>query len=345
MRDADAPRRVRAEISGIVQGVGFRPFLHRLAAREQLTGWARNTPAGVELELEGDGAAIGRLVQTVRTAPPPLAVVEDLTVQPLAGRGGYRRVCHSAQHRRGRGHPGRPRPGPLPRLPGGTGRPRRPALPLPLHQLHRLRAAVFDPAGAALRPGQHLDGRVPPVPRLRRRIRRHPQPPLPRPAQLLPRLRAAGLFSGRGGPGTAPATPSRWPSGRWPRGRSWPSRAPAASTWPATPWTPPPWPACAAASTARKSRWRCSAATWTPPGGCAASRRRRPRCCKAPAAPSCCWKSGPPAAPGTPSGSAKTAASASCCPTRRCTCCWRTGPSAARRRWCSPAPTAPAARC
>ena len=89
MRDADAPRRVRVEISGIVQGVGFRPFLHRLAAREQLTGWARNTPAGVELELEGDGAAIERFVQTVRTAPPPLAVVEDLTVQPLAGRGGY----------------------------------------------------------------------------------------------------------------------------------------------------------------------------------------------------------------------------------------------------------------
>src|SRR5699024_6376851 len=90
MRDADAPRRVRVEISGIVQGVGFRPFLHRLAAREQLTGWARNTPAGVELELEGDGAAIGRFVQTVRTAPPPLAVVEEVTVRPLAGRGGYR---------------------------------------------------------------------------------------------------------------------------------------------------------------------------------------------------------------------------------------------------------------
>ena len=89
MNGPGAPRRVRAEISGIVQGVGFRPFLHRLAAREQLTGWARNTPAGVELELEGPAAALDRFVETVRTAPPPLAVVEDLTVQPLAGRGGY----------------------------------------------------------------------------------------------------------------------------------------------------------------------------------------------------------------------------------------------------------------
>ena len=35
----------------MVQGVGFRPFLHRLAARLGLGGWARNTPAGVETEL------------------------------------------------------------------------------------------------------------------------------------------------------------------------------------------------------------------------------------------------------------------------------------------------------
>ena len=78
MTRASSPARIHTEITGIVQGVGFRPFLHRLAAREQLTGWARNTPAGVELELEGEEAAIRRFVQTVKTAPPPLAVVEEL---------------------------------------------------------------------------------------------------------------------------------------------------------------------------------------------------------------------------------------------------------------------------
>lgn len=82
-------RHVRVEIGGIVQGVGFRPFLHRLARQLGLTGWARNTPAGVELELEGGGTAIRRFVHTLRTAPPPLAVVEAVTVQPLAGPGGY----------------------------------------------------------------------------------------------------------------------------------------------------------------------------------------------------------------------------------------------------------------
>ena len=44
-------RRVRITVSGIVQGVGFRPFLHRLALAHNLTGWVRNTSSGVELEL------------------------------------------------------------------------------------------------------------------------------------------------------------------------------------------------------------------------------------------------------------------------------------------------------
>ena len=71
-------------MAGIVQGVGFRPFLHRLASRLGLGGWARNTPAGVELELEGPPDAIGAFVRTLRAGPPPLAVVEQVTVRPLA---------------------------------------------------------------------------------------------------------------------------------------------------------------------------------------------------------------------------------------------------------------------
>ena len=77
-------RRVHVLVAGIVQGVGFRPFLHRLASRLGLGGWARNTPAGVELELEGPPDAIKAFVRTLRAGPPPLAVVEQVTVQPLA---------------------------------------------------------------------------------------------------------------------------------------------------------------------------------------------------------------------------------------------------------------------
>lgn len=70
-------------IEGIVQGVGFRPFVHRQAARLGLGGWARNTAAGLELELEGPEAALDDFQNTLRTAPPPLAVMEEVQVQPV----------------------------------------------------------------------------------------------------------------------------------------------------------------------------------------------------------------------------------------------------------------------
>lgn len=70
-------------IEGIVQGVGFRPFVHRQAARLGLSGWARNTAAGLELELEGPNAALDDFQNILRTAPPPLAVMEEVQVQPV----------------------------------------------------------------------------------------------------------------------------------------------------------------------------------------------------------------------------------------------------------------------
>ena len=70
-------------IEGVVQGVGFRPFVHRQAARLGLSGWARNTAAGLELELEGPEAALDDFQSILRTAPPPLAVIEKVQVQPV----------------------------------------------------------------------------------------------------------------------------------------------------------------------------------------------------------------------------------------------------------------------
>jgi hydrogenase maturation protein HypF len=45
---------VSIHITGIVQGVGFRPFVYNLAIRLGLAGWVRNTSAGVDIELEGE---------------------------------------------------------------------------------------------------------------------------------------------------------------------------------------------------------------------------------------------------------------------------------------------------
>ena len=59
------------EITGVVQGVGFRPFVYALARRMSLSGWVRNTSAGVELEVEGDPLALQAFVAGVKAEAPP----------------------------------------------------------------------------------------------------------------------------------------------------------------------------------------------------------------------------------------------------------------------------------
>lgn len=78
-------------IEGIVQGVGFRPFVHRLAARLGLNGWTRNTAAGLELELEGPAAALDEFRRALDADPPPLAVIEAIRTAdiPATGETGF----------------------------------------------------------------------------------------------------------------------------------------------------------------------------------------------------------------------------------------------------------------
>ncbi len=77
-------KRARVEIEGIVQGVGFRPFIYRLARECRLAGWVRNTTAGVELEVEGSEAACDRFLAAIETEAPPLAVISSIHAEPLA---------------------------------------------------------------------------------------------------------------------------------------------------------------------------------------------------------------------------------------------------------------------
>jgi hydrogenase maturation protein HypF len=71
-----AARRLRVE--GLVQGVGFRPFVHRLALRHQLGGWVLNTSGSVEIQVEGDAPAIERFLHDLRHEAPVLARIETL---------------------------------------------------------------------------------------------------------------------------------------------------------------------------------------------------------------------------------------------------------------------------
>lgn len=70
--------RLCLKIRGIVQGVGFRPFVHKLVRRCGLSGYIKNTSSGVELELEGERPALERFVALLPEQAPVLAVIESM---------------------------------------------------------------------------------------------------------------------------------------------------------------------------------------------------------------------------------------------------------------------------
>lgn len=70
-------------VTGIVQGVGFRPFVYRLARCHRLTGFVRNTGEGVAIEVEGTPADVDAFVDALGTQAPPLARVDRIHATPL----------------------------------------------------------------------------------------------------------------------------------------------------------------------------------------------------------------------------------------------------------------------
>lgn len=85
---APALRQVRLLVNGIVQGVGFRPFLHRLAGKHGITGWVRNTSAGVEGVLEGTEEDLNAFLLELKTSPPPMAQLESVAAEACQIRDG-----------------------------------------------------------------------------------------------------------------------------------------------------------------------------------------------------------------------------------------------------------------
>jgi acylphosphatase len=104
MSDFPSPRgdtRIEATIEGVVQGVGFRWFVWRTAARLDVRGWVANRSDGaVEMVAEGSSLALEALVSAVRRGPPG-AVVSSVQVHYLPSTGRFRDF-----EIRGGGHPG-----------------------------------------------------------------------------------------------------------------------------------------------------------------------------------------------------------------------------------------------
>jgi hydrogenase maturation protein HypF len=72
--------RYKILVKGLVQGVGFRPFVYRLARAYHLTGWVANSPEGVVIEAQGKGGPLQEFITALRSGPPPLAVVSEVSV-------------------------------------------------------------------------------------------------------------------------------------------------------------------------------------------------------------------------------------------------------------------------
>lgn len=74
-------------VTGVVQGVGFRPFVHRLALRHRLDGWVRNTAGNVEIAVEGPPRELDAFLRELRTEAPPLARIERVASEAHAPSG------------------------------------------------------------------------------------------------------------------------------------------------------------------------------------------------------------------------------------------------------------------
>ena len=70
-------------VKGIVQGVGFRPFVYTQAIQNQLTGWVRNTSAGVEIEIYGQESGINQFIFALQKTPPPLSVIDQVMIDEI----------------------------------------------------------------------------------------------------------------------------------------------------------------------------------------------------------------------------------------------------------------------
>jgi hydrogenase maturation protein HypF len=89
-------------VRGVVQGVGFRPFVFRLARANTLAGWVANDEIGVEIHLEGSPNALDRFLHSLAVDAPPAASIDSIDIRAVPPSGLKE---FSIQNSRPRGHP------------------------------------------------------------------------------------------------------------------------------------------------------------------------------------------------------------------------------------------------
>lgn len=80
-------RRAALHVTGIVQGVGFRPYVYNLAVQLSLKGWVKNSSQGVFIEIEGEESDLEKFIVFLRSNSPQLARIEDISVTDVPPQG------------------------------------------------------------------------------------------------------------------------------------------------------------------------------------------------------------------------------------------------------------------
>ena len=75
--------RKKINVQGIVQGVGFRPFIYNLALSNKLTGFVANTPQGVIVEVEGVINQIDNFIDNIKLKAPTLSLITDVSFKEI----------------------------------------------------------------------------------------------------------------------------------------------------------------------------------------------------------------------------------------------------------------------
>ena len=74
---------IKITVKGLVQGVGFRPFIYRLATNHQITGWVKNADEGVIIHASGDSVSLALFVDAIKTDAPAAASILSITTKKL----------------------------------------------------------------------------------------------------------------------------------------------------------------------------------------------------------------------------------------------------------------------
>jgi len=98
MKILETRARTRLKVTGVVQGVGFRPFVYRLARRHHLAGWVCNTSQCLEIEIEGPPASLDRFIRQLEEEAPALARIEAVVRRAAPPEGGTGFVIRESRH-------------------------------------------------------------------------------------------------------------------------------------------------------------------------------------------------------------------------------------------------------